>query len=174
MGDFQRPPASGHVEGHALARELALQKFHLIGEYAAVRQRQIFGPVRHIGDSQQRHPGLLRPAAALFGIAMPAGRDHIRPLVAAALRQRDNMIAGQQRLAEPVAAVHAEIGVPEEQLAVGQRRDGAPGIFMARRALDGDDGMHGDARTPPGHPTDAAIKSEVMLARGPGDHVTAV
>ena len=96
------------------------QKFHLIGEYAAIPQNKIFPQARYIRCLEQGHIGLLGRAAALSMVAATAGGDHIHPGVDAFLGEGDDVFSGEFLLVKTVATVGAHISIPNKQLAVGQ------------------------------------------------------
>ena len=48
-----QPPGSERQQS-TLLLELRLEELHLVGEDAAIAQGEKFGPVRHIGNGQQR------------------------------------------------------------------------------------------------------------------------
>lgn len=52
-----------------LCRNVLRQKFHLIGENAAIGENQVFRAVRHIWQIDQFHPGPFRRAVALLLVA---------------------------------------------------------------------------------------------------------
>ena len=89
--------------------QMLFQKGHLVGQDIAVRQNQVFDPTRPVRHGQKRHIGLLRRATAFFRIAAEAGADHIFPFITATLRQRLDVVAGQDVLRVFLAAIQAEL-----------------------------------------------------------------
>src|SRR5690606_14400886 len=79
-------------------------------------------PTGPVGHGEQRHIGLLRSTAALAGVAVEAGGNHVLPGVAATAGNRQYMVAGELGPVEPATAIQAELGVAGEQRGVGQRR----------------------------------------------------
>src|SRR5262245_45788524 len=165
-------PASGRREDETRVRRHVLpQELHLVGEDAAVGEDQVFGLVRHVRRVEQLDAGFLGHAVALLAVALPAGRDDVHPGVAAAARRRPDVVARQAEEVVLAAAVRAHVAVAAEQLAVVQRRHLVEAARGQRLALDGDDGMRGDARAFAGHARHAAAEREGLVAHGPGDEV---
>src|SRR5712691_3491555 len=157
-----------------MRRQVLLQELHLVGENAAVGEDQVLGLVRNVRRVEQLQAGLLRQAVALVPVAVPAGGDDVHPGVASAARQRRDVVARQPEVAELAAAVRAHVPVAPEQLAVVQRRHVVEAFRCQRLALDGDDGVGGDARALAGQPADAAVISEGLVAQRPRDQVLRV
>src|SRR5262245_17022807 len=103
-------------------RDVLPQELHLVLQDAAVGEDQVLGLVRHVRRVQQLHPRFLGEAVPLVAVAVAAGGDHVHPGVAAAARQRDDVVARQAEEAVLVAAVAAHVPIAPEQLAVVERR----------------------------------------------------
>lgn len=161
-------------EESRLGLELRAQEVHLVGQNAAVRQRQELRPVRHIGHGEQRHVRLFGTAAALARIAALAGGDDVRPHVAAAARQRLHVIARELMFGALRSAVHAHEAVAPKQFVVVQGWRSALDQQALARALHGDDAVHDDARTQAGFARDAAADFEFVVACRPRDEAAAV
>src|SRR6185503_1578179 len=101
-------------------------------------------------------------------------RDHVHPRVAPAARKRRDVVARQAEVAELAAAVPAHVAVATEELPVVERRHLVEALGGERLALDGDDGMGGDARALTGTAADAAVVGELLLAQRPRDQVLRV
>src|SRR5690606_31742724 len=93
-GPAMRSRCSGS-ELARVARQVAFQECHLVGQDVAIAQDQVFDPAWAVGDRQQRHPRLLRGPVALARVAMEAGADHVLPDVAPALGQRHDVVTGE-------------------------------------------------------------------------------
>src|SRR5215470_8683192 len=110
-----RQPALDPVVQRARAREMRDQIFHLIGEYAATLEEDVFrvsGRERHC---DQLHARLLRGARGLLVVAAAAGRYDVRPQISAPLAEGTDVIARQLARGETARAVHAQIRVAPEQ-----------------------------------------------------------
>ena len=121
----------------AMLRQMVDEEFHLVGEDVAVRQDQMLDPTRPIRHGEQRHAGLLRRMAALADIAGEAGADHVLPRVAAALGQRNHVVASQLTAREVFAAIQAEHAVACEQRGIGQRGCGIDRVQACMAAARG-------------------------------------
>ena len=96
------------------------QKFHLVGEYAAIPQNKIFPQTGHIRRVKQGHIGLLGRTAAFSVVAASTCGDHIHPGIDAFLGEGNDVFSGQFLFVKTVATISADIAIPNEQLAVGQ------------------------------------------------------
>ena len=76
-----------------MRRHVLLEELHLVGKDPPVGQDQVFRLVRHVRGVQQLDAGFLGHAVALVAIALPAGGHHVHPGVAAAARQRADVVA---------------------------------------------------------------------------------
>ena len=79
----------------AFAREMRLEEFHLVGQYPASLQVDVFGVGRYEGNRQELDTRLFGRAAGLVVVAALAGRDHVVPGVGAALAQWGDVVARQ-------------------------------------------------------------------------------
>jgi len=96
------------------------QKFHLVGEYAAIPQNKVFPQTGHIRRVKQGHIGLLGRTAALSMVAASTGGNHIHPGIDTFLREGNDVFSGKFLLMKTVATISAHIAIPNKQLAVGQ------------------------------------------------------
>ena len=96
------------------------QKLHLIRQDSSVTQNEVFPEAGHIGRVQKRHVGLLGRAVTFAVVTGAASGHHVHPGVNALLCEGDDVLAGQIVLMKVVAAISANIAVPNEQLGVGQ------------------------------------------------------
>ena len=157
-----------------MRRDMLLQEFHLVHEDPAIGKDQVFGLVRHIRRIQELGARFLGGAVALHAVAMPAGGDHVHPGIPATAGQRLDMVAGQPEVMEIPSAICTQLAVAAEQFAIVERRDLVEAFSRHRLALDGDDGVCGDARALARQVGDAAVESEGPLPHRPGDEVLGV
>ncbi|EEF93723.1 hypothetical protein CATMIT_01643, partial [Catenibacterium mitsuokai DSM 15897] len=87
---------------------------------------------------------------------------------AAALGHRHDVVAGEVRAVEVVAAVHAQVAVAREQRGVGQRR-GRVERAGTRVPARGDDRVQLQHAALAGEAVDAAVHLQAGFAQGPGD-----
>ena len=85
------------------------QKIHLIHQYAAVAQDEIFPQAGNVRRIEQRHMRLLGRAIALAVVATAAGGDDVHPAVEAALRQGNDVLTSQIFFDPAITAVSADI-----------------------------------------------------------------
>ena len=159
---------------YAVARKMRQQEFHLVGQYSAPLQVDVLGVGRGEGYGQQLHARLFRGAACLVVIAALAGRDHIRPGVAAALAERLDVVARQHEVGKLQAAIQAQGLVPAEQRLVAERR-GIPagkevGVGMVSGAgdycIDFDCALHaGDGIDSAANPVERAAQGIAHLVQ---------
>ena len=100
---------------------MGAQELHLVGEYSAPFQINVFCMGRHERDGQELHAGLLRCAVGLEVIAAFAGGDHVVPGVLAADTAWADMITRQIAFVKVIATIQAQVVVALEQRIVGQR-----------------------------------------------------
>ena len=155
----------------AATTESASQKIHLIAEDAAVREYQVFGPVRYERHGEQWHAGLLGCTRPLGVIARSARGDNIAPGIRPAARQRSYMIPGQHVLGEGLAAVEAQMSITSKQFTVRQSRHASLTFGMSCAALDGDDRADGERGTRTATTIQAAMEGELGGAGGPRDQL---
>jgi hypothetical protein len=122
----------------------------------------------------QFHAGLLGLAIALDAIAVAAGRDYVHPMIAAAARQRRDVVAGKAQVSEFSAAIGANMAIAAKQFAIVERRHLRKTPGRHRLALDGDDGICGNARALAGFARSSAIESERSIAQRPCHQVLGV
>src|SRR5690606_15027738 len=99
-------------------------------------------------------------------IAVEAGADHVLPGVAAAARERDHVVAGQQLAGEIPAAVHAQRLVAREQRGVGERRGGIERLRTHVPAR-GDDRMQFERAAQAGVACGAAVNALAWFTQVP-------
>ena len=119
------------------------QKFHLVGQNAAVAQNKVFPQGGRVRRVQQRHAGLLGRAVGFAVVTGFASGDHVHPSVLAVLAEGDDVFSGQIGFVEIVAAVCAQVAVAGEEFAVGQSRLQIEGVD-ARHAFGADDAVDDD------------------------------
>ena len=116
------------------------QKFHLVGQDAAVTQYKVLPQSRHIRRVQQGHAGLLGSAVGFAVVTTLTRSDHVHPRVLPVLAKRNDVFAGQFCFVEIIAAISAQVAVTGKQFAVGQTRFQIKGVD-ARHAFGTDDAV---------------------------------
>ena len=139
------------------------QKLHLIRQYTAIAQDEIFPQAWHVRGVKQRHTGLLGRAAAFAVVAGAAGRDHIHPCVDALLGKRNDVFTRQVLFIKMLAAVGAHIPVAREQFDVGQARFEFKWVDF-RHTLGPDDAVNSH---------DGLLARDRVVAAVKGDHASA-
>src|SRR5438270_12554999 len=88
-----------------VGRDVLLQELHLIRQDAAVGEDQVLGLVRDVRRIEELHAAFLRQAVAFMAVAVPAGGHHVHPRVAAAARERRDVVASQAEVVELAGAI---------------------------------------------------------------------
>ena len=94
-------------------------------------------------------------------------------MVAAALRQRHHVVAGQLLAMEFAPAIQAQVLVAREQRRIGQCRRGIEGM-RPRMPASGDDGMQFHQAAFAGHAAGAAMHGQAGVAQGPRDRAARI
>jgi hypothetical protein len=96
----------------ALRRHVLCEKLHLVSEYAAIRENQVFGAIRHVRQIQEFHARHFGRAIALALITRPARGYDVHPGIFAAARKRNHVIARELRCGQITAAKRTQITIP--------------------------------------------------------------
>lgn len=142
------------------------QKLHLICQYPAIAQNEVFPQTGDVRRVEQWHFRLLGGAATFTVVAGTAGCDNVHPGVDALLRKRNDVLTGQVFFIKMLATVGTHIAVAGEQFDIGQ-----PGFQIewvdARHALGADDAVDMNDRLVARDGVVAAVKGGHLRAHLP-------
>ena len=98
------------------------QKLHLVRQYAAVAQYEVFPQRGCVRGVEQGHACLLRCAVGFAVVTGFASCHDIHPTVQTVLSEGNDVFAGEVGFVKIIATVGAQIAITGKQFAVGQAR----------------------------------------------------